>query len=264
MEHNIFFPVEERRIQVSGCTGEEYWKAIVRTDTNTVLNIATYKYSLITNTWLIERLEETLHYIGAHTNYHTKDWLSQTGSRMERLYRFPDAQVEIPLLGGKTDHAIPELRVTNSYDYSLSCDFNMAAYQPSGDVGLVISERTQKGAYRHTLNFNLQESVGKLEEGFRLFRADTQRWKKWALTEVGRRQGISLLQAFSNREKESTVLLAEYNKYRGNFGDTLWAVYITLATWATQTVPESNSKIITKLTRSKRILSYLQSKQFNQ
>jgi len=166
-----YFPVEECSVRYvpTESFGKENpsntpyrtddFKAIIKPDTNELLNICSSKYKIVPNQVLIEELMEKLektdqkYYIEPSHSY-------ATSKRMRVQFTFPelkltDAESDIPL----------SLFIHNSYDYSEGIRLLWGAIRGICSNGLIFGTVKYKFYHRHTKGFeitNLKENFDKM------------------------------------------------------------------------------------------------------
>lgn len=197
--------------------GLNKYQAIVNIDNNELLAIASDKYKLVHHSTLIDILEEVFSNKAELSSYHVID--KAYNKRLIRLYVFEGLSYSI----AEDDDISLGIRLTNSYDLSLSINISVMGYRWICKNGLFMGNAVYRLYAKHTVGFEPKEIYNRIPVAVEAFNKMSNRWTEWRHTEVP--EPNKFLEECLTSKKYTTMAL---KALQNNKQATLWDLYLAI------------------------------------
>ena len=155
---------------------------------------------------------------------------SHHGARAFCEYRFPAECTHL----GEDDDVCLRIILVNSYDQSSALRLTVGAFRFICSNGMIIGERYSGFSHRHTGELALTRFTESLDEGLGIYRQRSTQWKKWRLQKLSPDAAERTLEQFPEMSDLRRETLLEYfHDEMQRLGQTRWAFYNGLTSWAT-------------------------------
>ena len=226
-------------------------KAVVRTDTNEVLGVHGSRYTIVSNSDVVNSIDDAIRQADISRDVSVKISSIEGGRKMRGEILFNDLTVE-PSVG---DFVKFRISFFNSYDGSWA--FSQAAdglrlFCLNGCTHSIAAARTR---FKHTQSINVEASAAKIKTGLETFIHQREVWQSWQ--GIGVSQNVvelffkhTLAKAFTRQttvtktnEKQLEHLLKIWDDEKRQLGSNQWALYNAMTYWASHTSDLKNPEV---------------------
>jgi len=245
------FPVERQDIFDGRGEVIDGHKAVVRTDTNDVLGVHGSRYTIVSNSDVVNSIDDAVRQANISGDVSVKISSIEGGRKMRGEILFNDLTVE-PSVG---DYVKFRISFFNSYDGSWA--FTQAAdglrlFCLNGCTHSITASRTR---FKHTQSINVEASAAKIRTGLDTFMNQREVWQSWQ--GIGVAQNIvelffkhTLAKSFTRQttvtktnEKQLEHLLQIWDNEKRELGSNVWALYNAMTYWASHTSDLKNPEV---------------------
>lgn len=172
---NLHFPVEMMDLPHPARENEkiEGRKAIVRTDTNQILNIVSSKYKLIRHADVFGAIDEAVARVGIPI-LGVKSFIGDNGASAMVRWKL-DMKIEV----GDQDSTHVEIVGRNSYDYSKMLGLQLGAFRLICSNGATIGEILAKYVKRHTQGLKIEDALNEIQGYLNQVPKIESAWRQW-------------------------------------------------------------------------------------
>ena len=233
---DVNFPVALREMsfagQRAGAGPIPGRRALVRTDTDEVLNVVSDKYKLVPHQDVLLPVAQALQEMGLAVESEQAD-VSQNGAYIMYTWILADNPVDV----AKGDRVHWAITLRNSYNYEAPLEFSFGAYRLICSNGLRIpaeqGESISGGKHRQGLD--VEHALFELRN-FLAMRADTlKRWKDWDSQKITAENFDTVLDGFKELSKAARAEIALRFATNGK-RLTLWTAYNAMTWYITHQV----------------------------
>ena len=247
------FPVEVLELEAirkDGQIGKDNYKvppsmqkAIIRSDTGTVLGTHGGAYQMITHTEVVDKMERAARINERVTRdfTHTQR-VYENGAKMRGTIAFNDLVIE-PQVG---DYIKFHVDYTNSYDGAWSIMIKAEGYRLWCSNGCANPKALSFNRSKHTSGFSLAGTQAKINNAITGFFDSEGIWQKYATQSVMPIEAETFLKATICKRSTNTTqikvnesklekLMGFYHNESAKLGKNKWALYNALTYWSSHT-----------------------------
>jgi hypothetical protein len=245
------FPVDRQDIFDSRGEPISGHKAVVRMDTNEVLGVHGSRYTIVSNSDVVNSIDDAIRQANISRDVSVKISSIEGGRKMRGEILFNDLTVE-PSVG---DYVKFRISFFNSYDGSWA--FTQAAdglrlFCLNGCTHSIAAARTR---FKHTQSINVEASAAKIKTGLETFINQREVWQSWMATDVAQHTvelffKHTLAKSFTRQtavtktnEKQLEHLLQIWDGEKRQLGSNKWALYNAMTYWSTHTSELKNPEV---------------------
>ena len=247
------FPVEVLELEAirkDGQIGKDNYKvppsmqkAIIRSDTGTVLGTHGGAYQMITHTEVVDKMEQA----ARNSERVTRDFthtqrVYENGAKMRGTIAFNDLVIE-PQVG---DYIKFHVDYTNSYDGAWSIMIKAEGYRLWCSNGCANPKALSFNRNKHTSGFSLAGTQAKINNAITGFFDSKGIWQKYATQSVMPIEAETFLKATICKRSTNTTqvkvnesklekLTGFYHNESAKLGKNKWALYNALTYWSSHT-----------------------------
>jgi len=216
---------------------------LIRTDTNESLGVHKSKYQLITHDTAYNALMDSIKDANISQDYSVKTHVIDNGAKMRMEILFNDIAIPDPEVG---DYIKARVQGYNSYDGSWAFQQMTEAFRLWCKNGCTTADTVAKTWAKHTTNVDVQSSAQKITDGIEMFQNNKGVWQMYRETPVTTEQAENLFkktvckvnhkashEKFNDKQLQN--LIGGFDNERSHLGNTQWALYNCLTSWATHT-----------------------------
>ena len=247
------FPVEVLELEAirkDGQIGKDNYKvppsmqkAIIRSDTGTVLGTHGGAYQMITHTEVVDKMEQAARNSDRLSRDYTHTQrVYENGAKMRGTIAFNDLVIE-PQVG---DYIKFHVDYTNSYDGLWSIMIKAEGYRLWCSNGCANPKALSFDRNKHTSGFSLAGTQAKIDNAITGFFDSEGIWQKYATQSVSQLEAETFLKATICKRNTNTTMIkvneTKLEKLMGLFrveanklGSNKWALYNALTYWSSHT-----------------------------
>ena len=207
------------------------YQALVRKDTNEVLNVVGDSYRLIQNQELFGEIESCLKHSLGEDNFNNvkiEEQVSKGGLWAKKEWIFPDITVETTK-GSNSEIAFRVIGINAFGSSAVKCLFGgIDSYCTNG---IIIGEQVGMIKKAHYGNYVIGEAMDPVRESVERFKESGEKWREWQEVKITADDARNFLDKhFTLRVAE--VVLEQFKREILNRGKTLWALYSAMTAYA--------------------------------
>ena len=216
---------------------------LIRTDTGESLGTHKSKYKPITHSDAVNSIMDSIKQSDISSDYSVKKHVADNGAKMRLEVLFNDIMLEDAEVN---DYIQYRVQAYNSYDGSWAFQQSAEGFRLWCLNGCTTAETVSKTWAKHTTNVSVDSSAHKIADGLEMFLNSKGVWEAYRSTPVTTEQAESFFKKtvcnvqhkashakFNDRQLQN--LLGGFDNERAQLGNTKWALYNCLTSWATHT-----------------------------
>jgi len=267
-ENHWNFEVEERPVLVEGLGRIEGKKALVRTDTNTLMGVHSENYRKISHDEIVNGQYEAIKEANISHDFDFKVHCVDGGRKLKVEVLFNDL-VQEPIRG---DYVSFRATAFNSYDGAWAYQNQADGFRLECLNGMVSNALISKVWARHTSNLNIENAAKTIKNSLEIFHNQNEIWAGYTKSKVQREnvekffkaRVVNMSQKSSDElfnKRQLNNLLGHYDEYQRGMGGNKWAVYNALTHWSTHTDAAKVPEVTTRY-REKKVAEAMSSRMF--
>jgi hypothetical protein len=182
--------------------------AIVDSDDNRLLAIATKNYKLILHKEVISTCESAFGELGIPRL--EREYFGNNGARFFRLYTFPNLRYQIK----KNDSVYLAIMVKNSYDLSFGVHIDLRGYREVCKNDLPTARSIFSLSAKHTRGLNLKTVEKRIANIVPAFEKQLEEWSTWRTVWMAKREIKDSVDAVLSTKPLREIAYAILRKFR--------------------------------------------------